>query len=242
MTHNHRPISPLRARMLEEMALRKLGEKTQAGYIRAVVNLAKFLGYSPDQARGDDVRRFLLQLVENGTSRTTINAHITGLRFFFDVTLDRPEVVRKIKSLTVEHRLPDILSVEEIARLLAAAPSLKARAALSVAYGAGLRASEVCALKVTDIDSRRMLLRVQQGKGRKDRNALLCPDLLELLRHWWRHANAHNKMLPGGWLFPGVNVMRPLSPRQLNRYVHEAAAAAKLDKRITTHTLRHVST
>lgn len=239
MTHNHRPISPLRARMLEEMALRKLGEKTQAGYIRAVVNLAKFLGYSPDQARGDDVRRFLLQLVENGTSRTTINAHITGLRFFFDVTLDRPEVVRKIKSLTVEHRLPDILSVEEIARLLAAAPSLKARAALSVAYGAGLRASEVCALKVTDIDSRRMLLRVQQGKGRKDRNALLCPDLLELLRHWWRHANAHNKMLPGGWLFPGVNVMRPLSPRQLNRYVHEAAAAAKLDKRITTHTLRH---
>jgi site-specific recombinase XerD len=132
-----------------------------------------------------------------------------------------------------------VLSCDEVARLIAAAPNPKYQAALSVAYGAGLRASEVCALKVTDIDSERMTLRVEQGKGRKDRYAMLSPVLLERLRAWWRMGHAQGKMLPGGWLFPGLNPMDPLSTRQLNRAVHLAADAAHIDKRVSMHTLRH---
>jgi len=138
-----------------------------------------------------------------------------------------------------EQKLPQVLSVEEVARLLKAASNLKHRAALSVAYGAGLRASEVTHLKIADIDSERMILRVEQGKGRRDRYAMLSPSLLRLLRNWWRQAHAQGKMLPGGWLFPGQNPVNPLSTRQLNRACKLAAAAAELDKRISMHTLRH---
>ena len=194
---------------------------------------------SPGRANAEDLRRFHLDLVNRGTSRTTINAHLSGLRFFFDATVDRPEVMRKMKALPVERKLPVILSVEEMGRFLASAPNLKSRATLSVAYGAGLRASEVCSLKVTDVDSQRMLLRVEQGKGRKDRHAMLCPILLSLLRRWWRQAHATGKMLPGGWLFPGLNPVNPLTVRQLNRYVHTACDEAGLGKRLTTHSLRH---
>lgn len=135
--------------------------------------------------------------------------------------------------------LPVVLSADEVARLIAAAPNPKYQAALSVAYGAGLRASEVCALKVSDIDSERMTLRVEQGKGRKDRYAMLSPVLLERLRAWWRVGHAQGKMLPGGWLFPGLNAMDSLSTRQLNRAIHLAADAAHIDKRVSMHTLRH---
>ena len=126
-----------------------------------------------------------------------------------------------------------MLSREEVARLIAAAPNPKHQTALSVAYGAGLRVSEVVSLKVSDIDSKRMTLRVEQGKGRKDRYAMLSPVLLERLRAWWRLAHAQGKMLPGGWLFPGLNPMEPLTARQLNRAVHVAAEAAKIDKRVS---------
>jgi site-specific recombinase XerD len=145
----------------------------------------------------------------------------------------------KVQPVHQPRPLPVVLSCDEVARLIAAAPNPKYQAALSVAYGAGLRASEVCALKVTDIDSERMTLRVEQGKGRKDRYAMLSPVLLERLRAWWRMGHAQGKMLPGGWLFPGLNPMDPLSTRQLNRAVHLAADAAHIDKRVSMHTLRH---
>jgi len=135
--------------------------------------------------------------------------------------------------------LPVVLSGEEVTRLIAAAPNAKYQAALSVAYGAGLRASEVVALKVTDVDSERMMLRVEQGKGRKDRYAMLSPVLLERLRAWWRVAHAQGKMLPNGWLFPGLNPMEQMSTRQLNRAIHLASDAARIDKRVSMHTLRH---
>ena len=144
-----------------------------------------------------------------------------------------------MQPVRVPRTLPVVLSREEVARLIAAAPNLKYQTALSVAYGTGLRASEVIALKVSDIDSQRMTLRVEQGKGRKDRYAMLSPVLLERLRAWWRVAHAQGKMLPNGWLFPGLNPMDPLTTRQLNRAIHAAAEAAQIDKRVSMHTLRH---
>jgi site-specific recombinase XerD len=234
-----RPGTPLRQRMIDDMRMRKMAEHTREGYIRAVRKLAAFLGRSPDTATVEDLRRFQLHLVDSGTGPVTLNATITGLKFFFDITLGQPELMAKMQHVRVPRTLPVVLSREEAARLIAAAPNLKHQAALSVAYGAGLRASEVIALKVTDIDSQRMTLRVEQGKGRKDRYAMLSPVLLERLRAWWRVGHAQGKILPGGWLFPGLDPMDSLSARQLNRAVHGAADAAKIDKRVSTHTLRH---
>jgi len=232
-------ISPLRQRMIEDMRMRKLSTKTQSAYIRAVRHFARFLGHSPDTASAEDLRRYQLHCVDRGVSPITLNATITGLKFFFEVTLDRVELMAKMRPVRVAHTLPVILSREEVGRLIEAVGNLKHRTALSVAYGAGLRASEVIALKVGDIDSTRMVLRIEQGKGRKDRYALLPPLLLERLRTWWRAARAQGQILPGGWLFPGLNPIDPLSTRQLNRVVHEAAAAAHIDKRVSMHTLRH---
>ena len=178
-------------------------------------------------------------MVDHGTSPITLNATITGLKFFFEVTLDRGELMAKMQPVYVPRTLPVVLSREEVARLIAAAGNLKHQSALSVAYGAGLRASEVSALKVGDIDSQRMTLRVEQGKGRKDRYAMLSPVLLERLRAWWRVGHAQGRILPGGWLFPGLDPTDALSARQLNRAIHSAAAAAKIDKRVSMHTLRH---
>jgi len=225
--------------MLDDMRMRKLCDKTQTGYIRAVRQLAAFLERSPDTATVEDLRRFQLHLVDRGTSPITLNATITGLKFFFDVTLDRGELLAKMQPVRVPHTLPVVLSREEVARLIAAAPNLKSQTALSIAYGAGLRASEVIALKVGDIDSQRMILRVEQGKGRKDRYAMLAPVLLERLRAWWRVGHAQGKILPGGWLFPGMNPIESLTTRQLNRAIHAAADAARIDKRVSMHTLRH---
>jgi site-specific recombinase XerD len=238
MTSNH-SISPLRQRMLDDMTLRKLKVKTQAAYIRAVKNFTRFFGRSPELASAEDLRSYQLHMVEQGVSSTTLNATITGLKFFFGVTLDRPSALKKMSPVRKEQKLPQVLSVEEVTRLLKATSNLKHRAALSVAYGAGLRASEVTHLKIADIDSDRMIIRIQQGKGRCDRYAMLSPSLLELLRSWWRQAHAEGKMLPGGWVFPGQNPLKPLSTRQLNRVCKSAAAAAELEKRISMHTLRH---
>jgi integrase/recombinase XerD len=232
-------ISPLRRRMIEDMRMRKLATQTQSGYIRAVRHFAGWLGRSPDAASAEDLRRYQLHCVDRGVSPVTLNATITGLKFFFEVTMNRAELMAKMRPVRVARTLPVILSREEVGRLIEAASNLKHRTALSVAYGAGLRVSEVVALKVGDIDSTRMLLRVEKGKGQKDRYALLPPILLERLRTWWRYARAEGKVLPGGYLFPGLDPMDSMSTRQLNRAVHEAARAAHIDKRVTMHTLRH---
>lgn len=239
MAQSTKPISPLRQRMIDDMTLRKLQRKTQSGYVRSVNRLAKFLGRSPDSASAEDLRTFQKHLVEHGASSSTINATIRGLRFFFEITLERPEVLKRMSPVRVPDRLPVVLSTEDVTRLLNAAPNLKAKAALSVAYGAGLRASEVCHLKISDIDSERMIIRVEQGKGSRDRQAMLSPALLQLLRAWWREGRRLGKMLPNGWLFPGLDPITPLSTRQLNRVCKLAADDAGLDKRISMHTLRH---
>ena len=231
--------SPLRQRMMEDMRMRKLEPRTQEGYIRAVRKLTAFLKRSPDTATVEDLRNFQLHLVDAGTSPITLNATLTGLRFFFDITLGRAEVMARMQPVKLPRTVPVVLSMQEAARLIAAARNVKHQAALSVAYGAGLRASEVCRLKVGDVDSQRMALRVEQGKGAKDRYAMLSPVVLQRLRSWWRIGHAQGKILPAGWLFPGMDPMEPLSARQLNRAVHDAASAAGINKRVTTHTLRH---
>ncbi|MBS1147955.1 MAG: phage integrase family protein [Proteobacteria bacterium] len=239
MSQTTQATSKLRQRMIEDMRMRKLCDKTQASYIRAVRKFAGYLGRSPDSANVEDLRNFQLHLVDHGVSPITLNATITGLKFFFDITLDRAELMARMQPVSVPRTLPVILSREEVSRLIAAAGNLKHQTALSVAYGAGLRVSEVVALKVGDIDSERMTLRIEQGKGHKDRYAMLPPVLLERLRTWWRVARAQGKMLDGGWLFPGLNPIESLSTRQLNRAIHAAAEAAQIDKRVSMHTLRH---
>jgi site-specific recombinase XerD len=216
--------SPLRRRMIEDMAIRKLAPKTQQGYIRTVKDFAAFLGRSPDTANFEDVRRFQLHLTANGAHIPILNHTVAALRFFFRVTLKRSDI---IEHTTFLHE------PRKVARLLDAAPGLKYKAALSVAYGAGLRAAEVISLKIGDIDSKRMVIRVEQGKGRKDRYVMLSPHLLELLRAWWRAAR------PQGWLFPGRDRVQPMTTRQLNRACHAAADMAGIDKRVSLHTLRH---
>lgn len=232
-------ITPLRQRMIDDMRMRKLADKTQSGYIRVVRQFTGFLGRAPDTASVEDLRRYQLHLVDHGVSPVSLNAAITGLKFFFEITLDQGDLMAKMQPVRVPHTLPVVLSCDEVARLIAAARNLKHQTALSVAYGTGLRVSEVIALKVGDIDSQRMTLRIEQGKGRKDRYAMLPPLLLERLRTWWRVARAQGKMLDGGWLFPGLNPIESLTARQLNRAVHAAALAAGIDKRVSMHTLRH---
>ena len=232
-------VSPLRQRMVEDMRMRTLAPKTQTAYIRAVRKFAKFLGHSPDTATDEDLRRFQLDMVDKGTSPITLNATIVALNFLFTVTLGRPEAMAKMQSVRVPRKLPVVLSKEEVTRLLGCVSHIKHQTALSVAYGTGLRVSEVVGLKVSDIDSQRMTLRVQQGKGRKDRYAMLSPVLLERLRVWWRVARAQGKMLDGGWLFPGMDPLDALTTRQLNRAIHDAAIMADIDKRVSMHTLRH---
>jgi integrase/recombinase XerD len=226
-------MSPLRRRMIEDMEIRQFGEHTKSDYIRQVKEFASFLGRSPDQAEPEDLKRYQLHLAFLGASYARMNLAGTALRFFFHVTLDRPGFGHRMVRIAAPERLPVVLSTEEVARLLAHAPSLKYRAALSVAYGCGLRVSEIAHLKVSDIDSARMLIRVEQGKGRKDRYVMLAPDLLALLRQWWKVKR------PMGWLFPGQQPAQPITTRQLNRACHAAARAAKLDKRVSMHTLRH---
>ena len=226
------PVSPLRRRMTEDMTIRKFAPRTQEGYIRAIKGFSAFFGASPDTANFEDLRRYQLHLVASGAGTPTVNHTVTALRFLFIVTLRKPQVVIRLPFIREPRKLPIVLSPEEVARLLDAA-RLKYKAALSVAYGAGLRASEVVSLKIEDIDSTRMVIRVEQGKGRKDRYVMLSPYLLDLLRAWWRAAR------PRGWLFPGRDPIQPLTTRQLNRACHAAAMMAEIDKPVSLHTLRH---
>ncbi|MER2537978.1 MAG: site-specific integrase [Azonexus sp.] len=239
MTVTAQAISPLRQRMIDDMRMRKFSDKTQLDYVRAVRNFTKYLKRSPDTAKVEDLRNYQLHLVDHGISPASLNSAISGLKFFFNVTLDRGELVAKLQPVHMPRKLPVILSREEVGRLIAAAGNLKHQTALALAYGTGLRVNEVVTLKVGDIDSQRMTLRVEQGKGQKDRYAMLSPVLLERLRVWWRVARAQGKMLDGGWLFPGLNPIRPLSARQLNRAIHTAADEAGIVKHISMHSLRH---
>ncbi len=228
-----RTISPLCRRMIEDMTVRGLAPATETGYIRAVRDFTAFFGRSPDRARAEDLRRYQLRMRSIGASASGMNAAVSALRFFFTVTLGRDDAQVGMTTVREPRKLPVVLSPEEVARLLHAAPGLKYKAALSVAYGAGLRAAEVVSLKVADIDSDRMVIRVEQGKGRKDRYVMLSAHLLRLLRAYWKQAR------PRGWLFPGQNPVNPLTTRQLRRACHAAALAAGIDKRVSLHTLRH---
>ena len=228
-----KPISPLRQRLIDDMTARRFSEDTKKDYVRNVRKFADFLGRSPNTATSEDLRRFQLHMAQQQVGPSTINAAITALRFFFTVTLEKPDLVRPLRIVTEPRKAPVVLSQEEVARLLQAAPGLKYKAALSVAYGAGLRVSEVAHLKVSDIDSERMMLRVEQGKGQRDRDVMLSPQLLQLLREWWKAAR------PQVWLFPGQNPINPVTARQLNRAVTAAKDLAGISKRVSPHTLRH---
>ena len=226
-------MSPLRRRMIEDMTIRMFAPKTQHDYLQRVKNFAVFLGRSPDTASFEDVRRYQLHLTTSGVGVPTLNQAVSTLRFFFRITLKRHDILEHTHFIREPRKLPVVLSPEEVARLLDAGPGLKYKAALSVAYGAGLRAAEVVSLKINDIDSKRMIIRVEQGKGRKDRYVMLSPHLLALLRAWWKAAR------PQGWLFPGRDRVQPMTTRQLNRACHAAAQMAEINKRVSLHTLRH---
>ncbi len=221
------------------MIMRKLATKTQIAYIRGVNKLCDYLQHSPKTTTQEELREFQLFMVHHGVSGITVNATLTALKFFFQITLDKPEVVTRVRPVTVARKLPVVLSVEEAKRFMAMATHPKFKAALAVAYGAGLRVSEVVSLKVSDIDSKRMILRVEQGKGSRDRYAMLSPILLEHLRDWWRFANQQGQMFKGGWLFPGLNPIDHMTSRHLSRVCKQTANAADIDKNVSMHTLRH---
>ena len=227
--------TPLRERMIEDMRIRGMGDKAQKAHIRAIKDFAAFLGHSPDTATPEELRAYQLHMADTGVSPTTFNARIVALRFFFGMTCGREDMKRYMQFRTEPRKLPVVLSVEEVSDILMAAPGpgLKYRAALSISYGAGLRATEVCSLKIGDIDSDRMLIHVEQGKGRKDRKVMLSPGLLNLLRDYWREAR------PEGWLFPGKPRINAISSRQLNRAFTSARNMAGISKPATLHTLRH---
>ena len=233
------PVSSLRRRLIDDMTMRRFSRETQRNYIRDVGRFATFLGRRPDTASADDLRRFQVDQREAGVPVPTLNSIVSALRFLFTYTLDRPDLARKLVRLAHPRKLPVVLSRDEVARLLNATTCLKHQAALSVAYGAGLRVAEVSALKVGDVDSERMLLRVERGKGGQHRNAMLSGDLLALLRQWWKVGRQQGVMHRAGWLFPGQHACKPISTRQLHRIVVEAAQAADIAKRVGPHTLRH---
>jgi len=232
-------MSPLRQRLIEDMNMRRFSRATQHNYVRDVGRFATFLGRPPDTATAEDLRHFQVQQCDAGMPAPTMNSIVAALRFFFTHTLDRPDLARKLFRVTYPRKLPVVLSPDEVARLLQATTCLKHQAALSVAYGAGLRVAEVATLKVGDIDSERMLIRVERGKGGQYRNAILPADLLALLRQWWQVGRQQGVMHRDGWLFPGQHACKPISTRQLYRIVVEAAHAADIVKRVGPHTLRH---
>jgi integrase/recombinase XerD len=234
-----RPVSALRQRMLEDMAMRGLRSHTQHDYIRFVRGFAAFLGRSPDTATAEDIRRFQVYQHESGVQPPTINCSVSALRFFFTVTLDRPDLSRRLVLARFPRKLPAVRECRGSgsAPRSRAGPQIQGHPRHCLWRGPARVGSG--RLKVDDIDSTRMLIRVEQGKGRKDRNAMLSPQLLTLLRLWWKEGKRRGLMLPHGWLFPGRGCTDPISTRQINRAIHEAAAAAGIRKRVSPHTLRH---
>jgi site-specific recombinase XerD len=226
-------ISPLRRRMVEDMTVRNLSPATQRSYLYAVAKFSRFFGKSPERLELEDVRTYQVHLASQGIAWATLNQTVAALRFFYGVTLGRPEIPERIAYAREPRRLPVVLSADEVVRFLEAVPSLKSRTALTTAYAAGLRVSEVIALKVADIDSGRMLIRVEQGKGGKDRYVMLSAQLLAILRTYWRLAK------PRHWLFPGRDEEHPIDQTVLHAACRSACEAAGLTKHVTVHTLRH---
>jgi integrase/recombinase XerD len=235
-------ISPLRQRMIQDMNARKLCAGTQRGHIRSCRRFAAFLERSPDTATVEDIRRFQLHLAETAVSICTRNRIMTGLRFLLRVTLRRLDLAAEIYHIREPQKIPVVMSADETKRLLAVASSLKARILLSLGYGCGLRAGEVVRLKVKHIDSAQKIIRIEQSKGRKDRNVMLSAETLNLLRQWWKaRPSRHDAGTPlqERWLFPSNRRGKPMTTRQLNRLFHEAADAAGIKKGVTLHALRH---
>jgi len=236
------PITPLRQRMIEDMAARKLGRHSQRSHLNSCKRFAAFLERSPETATADDIRRFQLFLVESGASICNRNRIMTGLRFLFRVTLRRHDLAAEIFHLKAPQKVPMVMSQDEIKRLLAMAANIKVRAMLSLAYGCGLRAGEVVRLKAGDIDSAQKIIRIVQAKGRKDRNVMLPADILGLLRLWWKERPRHqDRDVAAGerWLFPGRNPGRPLTTRQFARLFQETVKKAGITKPVSLHSLRH---
>ena len=235
-------ISPLRQRMIEDMTARGLNRQTQRGHILACKRFAAYLKRSPDTATAEDVRLFQLQLMENGLSIQNRNRTMTGVRFLLRVTMRRHDLAAEVFHMKEPQKNPQILSAGEAKRLLTMAGKLKVRVLLSIGYGAGLRVSEVVKLKVKHIDSALGIIRVVQAKGKKDRQVMLSPETLGLLREWWKaRTTRYDAGVPAGerWLFPGRRKGRPLTPRQVSRLFHETVEAAGIKKKVTLHTLRH---
>jgi integrase/recombinase XerD len=237
-------ISPLRQRMIEDMAARKLNPHTQRSHIYSCKRFAAWLKRPPDTATPDEVRRFQLHLVESGASIGNRNRIMTGVRFLFRVTLRRHDLAAEVWHIKEPQKLPPVMGPEEIKRLLTLATSLKARTMLTLAYGCGLRASEVVRLRAGDIDSEQMIIRIVQSKGRKDRHVMLPTEVLDLLRQWWKvRPSRHDAGIAPEqrWLFPGRNdrLGLPVTTRQFGRLFKEAAKAAGLRKALSLHTLRH---
>ena len=233
-------VTPLRQRMIDDMNARKLGAHSQRSHIYSCRRLAAFLKRSPDTATPDDVRRFQLHLAETGMSICNRNRIMTGVKFLFRVTLRRLDLAAEIYHLREPQKIPLVMSPDETKRLLAVASSLKARILLGLGYGCGLRASEVVRLKVKHIDSAQKIIRVEQSKGRKDRNVMLSAETLDLLRQWWKvRPSRHDVGTPREerWLFPGAKRGKTMSTRQLSRLFHEAADAAGIRKGVSLHAL-----
>jgi integrase/recombinase XerD len=229
-------MTPLRQRMLEDMQIRQLSPHTQRAYLAAVARFAKHFGRSPTDLGLEDIRTYQLHLVARGVGQANFAITVCALRFLYTVTLKRDWRVDHIPHARTPQRLPIVLRPTEVRQLLEAAPTLKYRTALTIVYAAGLRVSEVVALKVTDIDSQRMVIRVGQGKGRKDRYVMLSPTLLTLLREYWKTAR------PADWLFPSKVPGQPLRAKNIQLACQDARQAAGLTKPVTVHTVRTVST
>ena len=234
-------ISPLRQRMIEDMNARKLCADTQRSHVYGCKRFAAFLERSPDTATGEDIRRFQLHLSETGTSIGNRNRIMTGVRFLLRVTLRRLDLAAEIYHIREPQKIPLVMSPDEIRRLLAVASSLKARVLLSLGYGCGLRGGEVIRLKVKHIDPAQNIIRIEQSKGRKDRNVMLSAQTLDLLRQWWKVRRGYDATTPvqERWLFPGRKPGTPMTTRQLRRLFHEAANEAGIKKGVTLHALRH---
>ena len=226
-------MSPLRRRMIEDMTVRNLSPATQRSYLHAVSRFSRYFGHSPHRLGLEDVREYQVHLVANGISWPALNQTVCALRFFYGVTLGHNEIPERIPYARNPRRLPEVLGADEVVRFLEAVPGLKTRTALTTAYAAGLRASETVGLKVANIDSSRMVIRVEHGKGGKDRYVMLSAQLLKILRLYWRLSR------PKDWLFPGREESRPIDVQVLYAACRSAGKAAGLGKRVTVHTLRH---
>jgi len=227
-------MTPLRQRMIDDMQLRNFAPATQRNYIHYVAEFAKYFRLSPEHLDLEAVRQYQLHLVnERKLSPQSVNQYVSAVKFLYTVTLEMPWSDDCFVRPRCPIKRPVLLSPEELLQFFDYVPSLKYRAALMICYGAGLRISEVVALKIADIDSQRMLLRVEQGKGKKDRYAMLSPRLLEVLRRYWRAER------PQPWLFPSWRPTRHLSTGSLRVACRDAVVRSGLRKRVTAHTLRH---